>query len=559
MRTSGFLAVAACAALCASGAKAATDEDFSSCDGYGPPKGKSDGISKSVWLWGLAARPDDIRRQGLPDVGEGGLAACDRALTDPRLKDTFWLRRANLLQGKAVHALAASHPDLAIELADQSDQLGSANQGGPYFARSTGAGNLAVRAYALTMLERRNEARQAIDALVARRQWSQSIRQLAVALDAQLDTSVAASVARLRSAIPLHPRLARNLFWTQFLEGSYEDAAATYPTLDFSPPNMRGAWSLSDEDRVEAQALEERSSVIGATAYAEATLGRGDDARALIAAGVRAAEAALTPPAPRANGKPPRRSEVEAFNRRRPYATRAKQALGQWQKAVEFRLGIGGQPLEAVQSRFSADKLAELPILPDVFSHLAGLDASLKPDIDRAIEQYRAIVENERIAASKLSVATLLSLLPRPETADAVPVLKPAGDGYFLTDTGLSREREGETDVWTIRYTHKVAPIAADEELAMLGAAQTGQKLGFDSFVILNTSFIARTTNISGMYTGSYSVNSGYEAQLRVRFVHAGELAAEMQPMAWRLISAQQVIEQLGTRYQSSNGVTIAF
>ena len=154
--------------------------------------------------------------------------------------------------------------------------------------------------------------------------------------------------------------------------------------------------------------------------------------------------------------------------------------------------------------------------------------------------------------------AELMALLPRPETSKIVPTLKPAGDGYFLSDSGLSRNQEGKSDIWTIRYTHNLAPIAAVEELAMLGAAQTARREGYDGMILLSRLSISRTTNVSGMYVGSYQQNSGYEAQMRVRFVNAGALPADLAGMEWRVIPAQKAIDQLSDRYKTG-GLTIAW
>src|SRR5437868_5872517 len=80
--------------------------DFAACDGYAAPGKKSDGITKGTWLWGLATATADFRKVTIA-VGARGIAACDTALTDPLLVDAFWLRRAHLLQSKALHQMSA--------------------------------------------------------------------------------------------------------------------------------------------------------------------------------------------------------------------------------------------------------------------------------------------------------------------------------------------------------------------------------------------------------------------------------------------------------------------
>jgi hypothetical protein len=76
--------------------------------------------------------------------------------------------------------------------------------------------------------------------------------------------------------------------------------------------------------------------------------------------------------------------------------------------------------------------------------------------------------------------------------------------------------------------------------------------------LLLNRMSISRTTNVSGLYTGSYQLNSGYEAQMRVRFVNAAALPADIADAGWRLVPVRQVIEELSDRYKAG-GLTIAW
>lgn len=535
----------------------ASDTDFPRCDGYAAPKGKSDGIARETFLLGALSRSADIRRTDMWSVGELGLAACDRALADPRLIDDFWLRRANMLQAKALHLLAAGQPEQAMTLAQDSDTLGSAHDD-RYFVQSIGIGNQAVRIWALMAMTREAEARAAIARLRASRPWSQSVQNLASRLDTQLDGSFATQSKELRNDIPLFPEKAHGLFWMYFLNGDYAEARAIAPAVSFDLPKQRGGWTLRGADQDALNMIKSRASFQGGWAYAEAVAGQTDRARSRLADADAEVDEIMVPPPPRENNRPPRKKDVEDHARRLPHAHAAKDELARWQAAIAFRPKLATLPAEQAQEEFARNRLMTLPILPDVLMSLPQHSAAEKAETEQLLAKLRGEIDAERIRSLIFSVKELMDSLPRPETPRVVPVLKPAGDGSFLNDSGLSRAREQDSDIWTIRYTHLLAPIAAVEELAMLGAAQTAQREGHDSLLLLNRVSIVRTTNVSGLYVGNYEQNSGYEAQLRVRFVNAAALPEDLQGMAWRLIPAQRVIDDLSSRYRQG-GLTVAW
>jgi hypothetical protein len=536
---------------------AASDQDFSACDGYNAPRGKSDGIARETFMFGAATRSADIRRNSIYTFGEKGFAACERALQDTRLIDAFWLRRANLLQAQAVHAVWAGQAERAIELTSASDALGVAQKDG-YFLQSIGVGNRGVRAYALIALGRRDEALAAIAEMRAGRPWSQSIRQLAMRLHMHLDKSFAAHATEMKDAIPLSPESGRALFWMLFLDGDLEAARAIAPTISFDLPKQRGGWTLRDGWQNELEEIGQRATVQGAHAYTEAAAGNTASAKAALAEAKADLDEAMAPPPPRADGKPPKKQDVEEYGRRLPYARRAKNEIELWEAAIDLRPKIATRPGDETHAEFIAKGLDKLPIIADILANLPTENAAEKAELDAVRARLRSDFDAERVKALDFPAVELMALLPRPETSRIVPTLKPAGDGYFLSDSGLSRNQEGKSDTWTIRYTHNLAPIAAVEELAMLGAAQTARREGYDSMILLSRLSISRTTNVSGMYVGSYQQNSGYEAQMRVRFVNAGALPADLAGMEWRLIPAQKAIDDLSGRYKTG-GLTIAW
>src|SRR3569623_1955318 len=103
----GYLGLAA-VTLAALVPTVAAAQNFTACDGYEDPKSKGDGMTTSPLLWGLARGNADIRETPMFAFNADGVAACDRALADARLLPGYQLRRAHLLQAKAVHQIGAS-------------------------------------------------------------------------------------------------------------------------------------------------------------------------------------------------------------------------------------------------------------------------------------------------------------------------------------------------------------------------------------------------------------------------------------------------------------------
>lgn len=539
----------------ATGASAA-DADFSTCDGYNAPKGKTDGIATESFLLG-ATRSADIRRGKMWTWGQTGVAACDRALADARLIDAFWLRRSNLIQAKALHSIAAKQPEQALALTAESDLLGKAHDD-RYFVQSIGAGNQGVRAYALIALGRKKEAQATIDSLRRGRPWSQSIQQLATRLQLHLDASFSGQSGEMKGAIPLSPEKAEGLFWMHFLHGNYAEAREIAPVISFDLPKQRGGWTLRGADQDALDGIGRRGTFYGAWAYAETVTGHTDRAGMLLAEANAEIEEIMVPPPPRSDGRPAKKTDVEEYNQRLPHARKAKDELALWNTAIAFRPTVVINPIAETQAEFSKKRLNTLPIVPDILMNVPQQSAAEKAEVEAVLADVRARLETERIAALDFPVADVMPLLPRPETPKVVPTLKPAGDGYFLSDSGLTRNREGKSDIWTIRYTHQRAPIAAVEELAMLGAAQTAQREGYDSLLLLSRVAITRTTNVTTYYGGGYQQNSGYESQMRVRFVNASALPEDVRGMEWRLIPAHRVIDELSNRFKEG-GLTIAW
>lgn len=534
---------------------AASANDFSTCDGFAAPTRKTDGMTEGTWMFGLAKATVDLRATSVV-MGERGIEACDRALADPLLLPEQWLRRANLLQAKALHALAASKPDIAIEAAGLSDQTGKAD---PYFVASLGLGNHAIRALALNDLGRKDEALAEIESVGRAQPWSASMRRLATQLQFKVDPDKAQ--ATFRENVPFAPENARMLYWESFLTGDYATALTYASAISWELPKKRGGWTMSGEQQRTLSMIEERAEFEGSLAFALTMQGRADEAQLVRQGADEDLADAMAEPPERAPGKPAKKQDIAEWKARLPYARKGKTKLDLWTQAAEFIGTVPTLEREAAFRTFATGEMRNLPIFPAVLGKLTLSTPEETATRDLALEQYLKGIAKERVEATDFTIRELAGMLPKRLTAKMIPVMKPAGDGYFLSDTGLSKAREGKTDVWTIRFVHKTAPIHIVEELAMYGAALTALDQGKDSVVILSRRSAELTTNVIGYYGGgiSNSFSSGYEAQLRVQMVNAGQLPPELAGQDYRALPAQAIVDDMSKRYREGGGITIAW
>lgn len=538
-------------ALALAGIPAASANEFEMCDGYDPPTRRIDGLTNRDTLWGLATV--DIRRGNFP-LGIAGQQACDRALANPLLVEGFWLRRANLLQAKALHALFEGKHDVALEALVQSDALGKAD---PLFAASLGLGNRAIRAFVLGDMGRKQDALAELALMEQARPWSASVRRLTFRLRMRLDA--ASFMPALRADMPLVPDNAVALFWNSFILGDYAAAIDYAPAVSFDLPKMRGGWQIDGARRDELGAIIRRTELAGAHGFALAMRGRQSDSEAVLKAAADELTELMAPPPDRAPGRPARKSDIEDWQQRLPFGRIGSARLAAWRSGIEIALAAGRRDATEDLKAFDASPAAKLPILPGLLARVKIASPAEGAERDKLLAGFRADADTGRQKVVAFSVRDLVPLLPRHQTAKMVPVLKPAGDGYFLSDTGLSRARERDTDVWTLRFVHKFAPIQVVEEMVMFGAANTALREGKDSLIILSRRSAELTTHISSYYGMSSTENSGYEAQVRVHFVNAGQLPAAMAGAGWRVISAKSVIDDLAKRYRQSSGATMAW
>ncbi len=522
--------------------------DFAACDGYAAPKKKSDGITKGTWLWGLASTNADFRR-GTVFVGARGIAACDAALADPLLVDAFWVRRAHLLQSKALHQMSDNAFKEALATLDQSDAIGAAHAD-PQFNNSIKLANLALRAIAYYRLERKEDARAALKAVTDARPWSVSLRQMTTAIRTTYEGDYETQKAVLHDQARIDPRKLHVLFWLAMSRGEFEEAAADAHELSFDIPRSRHDWATESAE-VRAYALiRERASVAGATAYALAATGKVEASAHEYQRGLDEIEDATQPPPPDERGRPPGKQAMRDYDLRKASGVEAQNMLRDWGRAIALRREASGMTVGELLALKDRPTGEALMVAADFFAQVKATDFKQADGLNQVIDMLRKRQEEFRQKALTISFNQLVKQLPRPETAQMVPKMQREGGNILRSNlNGWAVRKADDPALVNVRFGDAVGSSALVEEAAFLAAANHVASLGKDGFIIEASQLIVRTTQVSGMYIGSYSTPSGYELRLLLRPVDTAAPSADIESSRWRIVKVRDVQAALNGKF----------
>jgi hypothetical protein len=531
------------AAMFTAAPAAAALGDFYACDGYAPPGKKSDGITTGAWLFGLASRGTEHRRSDVNSVGSAAFAACDVALADPSLEPRYWLRRANLLQGKALHLIAMERDEEALAVLRQSDS--TAPSGDILFGESIGIGNRALRAIALYRLNRTGEARAELAAIERSRPYANSLRALARTVRLIFEGDSEAYFSVLRQEAGYDPNLLELIFRGSILYGRFDDAASIYGQISDDLPRNHGSFVIQGLEAQGYERIAGRADLAGAMGYVLVAQGKAEAGRALIAQARRDLAAASTPPVP--TGGRIRGSVKRDYDQRVAAATRGGGHLDSWEQALALRAEAPTLGLRELSERVQAALPKNTPVVVDL---IRQSKAASEEERRGAAAEFLRLIEEARRRALTLNYADIAKMLPRPETAAAKPSFKRAGDGIILDNNqGFYSRKHGDSEALTVGYASNLAPPAMVEELAMLAAAMKARQAGKDGFVIESRLLIQRSTTIVG-YGAASEAPSGYDVRLRILPVSKAALPAGVD--AGRVIDAVQVHDRLYPKYTAT-------
>jgi hypothetical protein len=521
-------------------------QPFSLCDGYGAPSRKADGMTESTWMFGLAKRSADIRQNEKVKSGGTGSTSCKQALESPLLLPEFWLRRAHLLQARAVHLVADEKYEDALAALKESDALGQ-DKNDAFFADTVAIGNRAVRALTLIKQNKRTEAEREIEALSKMRPYSKTVQELAFQLGMAIDPSYDRHIKLLNQSAPLNPAVFGLIFYLHLGSGRYAEATTAALNVSFDVPKSRGGWQLQG-DGGGFDDLRRRTYFAGAQAYALAATGKEAEADKVIATAKALIDEAAAPPVAEP-GKKVSKSAMRAHETMKRIAAIANRDLERWDGAVLLRKQAPDMPEGEFFKRMFELNIRDLPVTADLLQKVTADNADIEAKKNEAVKSIKDNFEKFRLDEFNFKIDTFFQRLPRPETLASQPRFKGAGDGYFLSDNGFSKKKQDDGPGMTVRYTHNIATPSTVEELALLAAAKYAEKEGKDSVLLLNQRTITRTMNTMMYGRVINSQAAGHEAQLLTVFVDSNAVPADYANARWRLIPVKSILDTLQKKY----------
>jgi tetratricopeptide (TPR) repeat protein len=527
------------AAIFAAAPAGAAKGDFYVCDGYPAPGKKSDGITTASSMFGLTSSSIDYRRAEASTIGSGAFASCEAALADPLLEPRYWLRRANLLQAKALHLIVMERDEEALKVLRQSDETAPAGE--TLFSESIGFGNRALRAISLYRLNRGDEARAELAAIERGRPYANSLRALSRTIRMLFEGDLEGYFALLRKESGYDPNLLELLFRASILYGRFDEAERIYGQISDDLPRNHGSFVIQGLEVQGYERIAERAYLAGAMGYVLIAQGKAEAGHALIAKARNDLIGASTPPIPTGSGRI-KGSDQRDYNQRLAAATRGGTHLDHWEQAIALR--SAAPTLGLMELAEQAQALNETPVILDLIRQgKAGSEEERRA----ATLEVTQEIDQARRRATTLDYVQIAKALPRPETTGVKPSYKRAGDGIaFLNSQGFYTRKHDDSEALTVGFASSVAPAAMAEELAMLNAAMKTRQAGRDGFVIESRLLIQRSVTFGYAPAGS-GVPSGYDVRLRILPVSRAALPPGLE--AGRVIDAVQVHDRLYPKY----------
>jgi tetratricopeptide (TPR) repeat protein len=533
----------------------AAGEDFQNCDGYGSPNRNGDGMTRAAGgLFGLfvpQGTSGNTRRQETT-FGAVGIAACDGALADSRLQPAQILRRASLLRARGAHRLAAGDHagaiadfDLSQEAAAPADDL--------YYRRSLGIGTRLLRARALTLAGRNDEAAQEARAVIEARPTDTELGTAAARVLLAATNDWTAYTGALRGLARYNPTLFLQLYATAMLRGDFAGMDALYPHILFTVPQNRGGFVVAGREQMIGNNFITRVEVDGAHAFALAATGRGAAAESALAALAESIDASLTPPQMNLEEAESRagRNRMAEYQLRLGREAAARERLAFWRRAVEMRIqAADGRGREALAQLASA-RIAGDSVGLNIVEAIAAGTAELRGDVAPLIEQGRNRVSQDLDKISRLPVEDLIEHLPSAEVQSRVPSYNGASDGILSLDGNgfMSRRAVATPGAVTVKFASNGGTLSTVAELALLRAAEMARERRMPGFIILGRRRLERTSIVTMYGRVLREEPSGHESEVDILFVDPAALPVGFEQAGWRVLDAEQVWAQLSPLY----------
>lgn len=525
---------------------------FADCDGYGSPTDNGDGMAEPANTGPLGMfvplGTSGNTRGNTPRMGNFGIAACDAALADPRLKPKHGLRRVSLIRARAMHRLHLKDYDGALADLDLAHQTGLALDDF-YYRRSVAVGIDLIRAMALR--DKGDMKGAEASALAA---WEKRPYSREVVASAMMAVGPNASPA-LRNRLTergaqLTPTAIDYLYGRAIDEGRFADALLFYPhlTADRKRDIRYGDATGMARQGIDNEATATLFSVDRAAsrAYLLAALGRREESKEQMVRAWKTLNDAINTPYTKKKGNAP--DPNYAYYRQTADRTSAqgKVRLERWQRVIDMRLMIADGKIDDFFKAMETNKLSVDGFGRDL---LIAIEAKLTNPVEKARAREALKTLERRMAKEEPStIADMFGTLPEAETAKRVAnygtqnFLFGNGDGF---NKGIARP-DGS---FIVMYTGKRSSGAIVEELALFRAADLTRQAGKTGFVIRDRTDLQRTVTTTYYSTPLRSDPDGYEVWLDVMPVDKDNPPAPYTDARWRIIDAEAVYRDFAPIY----------
>jgi hypothetical protein len=523
---------------------------FQDCDGYFAPNSHSDGLRSASTLlltFGVPARPVPLV------IGRSGIHACDTALADPALLETYWMRHVTLLRARAIHKLAAGDDAGALDDVAKA-RAAMKDDPDPLVRRSLGLGLDLVRAYALAKTGHRDEARQIVNAILAERPYSRHVGLAVVAVTGN-EGLQANDFAILKTLGRLDPRFVDAMFELAFDQRRFDEAIRLHPHIaapvkgiDVGRDKEETAYQ---EARRDSQTLLNKAERRARLAYALAATGRAAQARTELAAAKALVAANVVTPAP-APGEKEDRKVREARARANLVAAADRQAgaaVAKWEKLVEWRIGLDGPDADKIIPELNPNGLSLNGAHVDLLSTAnrkrpsADLEATAKTLAARIAEP-----PDDRTTEAKI----LFEGMPPLEVRKTINGYQASHTLFAILWGGISGFKtigDPKTGKATVEYLGEKSSSTVVEEMALLRAADLARQTGHSGFVITGRRDYHREIVIGYGRGAGPGSDDGFSTQLDVEFVDLASLPPKFTALPWRALAAEEVVNALGPVY----------
>ncbi len=543
-----FLLAAVAALLFATSAAAQSVVDpFSQCDGYKAPRKNDDGVGEGVSLFEQHPSSGSVSQAWLA-LGTTGISACKQALADPRLLPVSWARRMLLLRAQAAHQIAAGlFPDALASL-DQSDTASAPNHD-PFFAKSFGLANRALRAFAEYSMGNAEAGERDLTTIRRARPYAESIARLVRIIRLSFRNDLEDQRALLMADAPQSPALIEELFWTAVLYSDFERASQLGPQVGFDLPRGRDSWMIKGFDDRRYDGIEERADVAGATAYALIATGKPDAAAAAMAK-ARADVVEATAP-PRVSRDVRTSIDDDDYKHRQTHGPVATARLDRWDALIALRSRAATINLADFPKTIPPAELANTRVKMDILAQAKTPTPVERSELAALQKQNCEILDRARRQVHGLTLRGLIQLMPQSEWIGVRPRFKKNTefDAFMFGDNGFYITAEANSPYVSVRFGDDSQNPLMVEELAMLASAKQARAAGKDAFLLDSRMLIRRTRSVA--YVRNAPVyDTGWEARLRILPVaSAAPLPPDLEAARWRLIKADDVIQALSPQY----------